>query len=234
MNIKNKMVWVLTVMLGYSLFAMDRQDDVKALYNKILSEKEGRPNKPASSLFLSYKFQPIFDAAKTTGLRQQYKRLLTSSYSDNESFLIESLADSSFILAIAFMQNKYGGGQPFAYKNATSEGTYDISPVIGDYISPDNKKIVMTSYSFFNGLLDALVELNNDPSQRENPHFKSIYEMFVKGLSGAIKRPEAYTLQKLKPLVSKIEDLLYKGNKQVIDAVNTDIIPRLESIINNQ
>ena len=168
MNNIKKMVLILTAMSTISLFAMDNVD-LKALYGRALVEQGTiMPIIKIDSIFVTFKWQDIFNAAEKTGLIAQYKQLLTSS---QRADLIKSFANRNIIALIAFMQNKYGNGEPFVYNKMPLQ-QYEIDPVLGYYNSPKGK-IEITWYSFFNGLLDTLITLSKDPVIQKNDHFKS-------------------------------------------------------------
>lgn len=221
------MVLILTAMSTISLFAMDNVD-LKALYGRALVEQGTiMPIIKIDSIFVTFKWQDIFNAAEKTGLIAQYKQLLTSS---QRADLIKSFANRNIIALIAFMQNKYGNGEPFVYNKMPLQ-QYEIDPVLGYYNSPKGK-IEITWYSFFNGLLDTLITLSKDPVIQKNDHFKSIYAKFEQAFSSFFEEDQdKYRLiSRFKSSVDKVLSLLYKGDRAVMDEVRSDIIPHLDGL----
>lgn len=223
-NKKNIAIVFAIAQIAVFCSAMQQNGDVNELFQKLLvSQGTLNPTNRSNMKYLDHNFQPIFDAARSTGLIAQYKTLLLSQ-SGND--MLSNFIAPAHLQMIAYMQNTYGQGNPFSY-----DGN-GLNVELGTYVGSSNDTIIITRYSFFKGLLDALKSLATDPQSRSNQYFKAMHNEIINNLVTAIANSETQVVTSKFPLLAdKAVELIRAGNKDVIKAIGMQVLKPLEKIV---
>ena len=149
-------------------------------------------------------FQKIFTDAERTGLVFQIEELLTKP----SVIQMNDFVSPEHIQVIAYMQNKYGNGNPFVYNGQTNSNDLSQTAVLGTYRNPSGQVITITRYSFFNTLLEALSKLSS--IQRSNPYFLKMYDVINNNIITALRTSsqpaQQDPRQKLAELLKKVQE----------------------------
>lgn len=210
---KSVAMLVALASIGLSSFAMDQTcgSQVKELYAELLrvqgtdspisissAMKVGHTSIDAQSYrVMSQKafnanlalFTNIFQVATNarTGIMVQYKNLILNP---TESFLMMFL-DFQHLQVIAYMQNVYGHGQPFVFDPTTggilqTGGSSEYHAQLGSYINQQGDSLQITRYGLLNGIIDALISLETDPTILSNQNYSLLCKTLKNELIKAI------------------------------------------------
>lgn len=167
-------------------------------------------------------FQRIFNDAATTGLVAQCEKLLTGP-----SFIqMKDFISPEHIQVIAYMQNKYGNGNPFAYNGQSNTNDVSQTAVLGTYRNPGGQIITITRYSFFNTLLDTMSKLTLQYTT--NPYFRNMYDTINNNLVMALNMSRQPAEQDPK---AKLATLLNKFNEFAQRTMQYNAIASINLII---
>jgi hypothetical protein len=219
---------LLTIMAHFSFTSYATQfgpqvRDAKKNYQSLL-QFQGINNPLDNSAFAQISrvaarqdFQKIFTAAERTGLVFQIEELLTKP----SIIQMNDFISPEHIQVIAYMQNKYGNGNPFVYNGQANNNDLGQTAVLGTYRNPSGQIITITRYSFFNTLLEALYKISYD--QSSNPYFLKMYDIINNNIATALqasKHPAQDPRQKLAELLKKVQEY---GQRSIDLNVSTPI-----------
>lgn len=229
----------------------DVNKNVRELYNELLSiqshfhlnEMKDQLNPKYIVPVRSSFFKPILEEASKTGIDGQYRKIMRGAVNMKKAqalifhhYLPSIFCTSSNLRIIACLQNNHGQDGPSTYsvtRNLETEPQdYHLLPgegnpfywIIGTFISPKTKKsIVVTQYSFFNGLIDTIMRFQNDPEYLKNNKFmenikdiktalikaiaESKYRLYAKYINNKIKSDD-FTTSELNEIIRAMEKVL--------------------------
>lgn len=219
----------LTSYAAYNQFAPQVHDAQKTYELLLQSQSNKNPmeNNPQvaqmSRVAVRQDFQLIFKNAETTGLVAQCEKLLTGS-----SFIqMKDFISPEHLQVIAYMQNKYGNGNPFVYNGPANNNDLSQTAVLGTYKNPRGQVLTITRYSFFNTLLDTLNK--STYSKASNPYFKQMYDTINNNLSTALQLSQKSALQDPR---QKLAGLLNKFNEFAQINIQHNATASIDIIIN--
>lgn len=233
---KNIAIIIAMGQIATASFAMFEPQftDTQQLYTALL-KTQGNTNpmennpavEQASRIARRQNFEFILKNAETTGLIRQCELLLTQPSFINIDYFIspESLQ------VIAYMQNKYGNGNPFTYNEKSDSPNPSESVVLGTYVNPSRQMVNITRYSFLHTLIQTLYTLSVNPQIASNQYFQNIRAQIDNNLSIAIKnsqRPAALDPRiKLSSLVKQIGEVAQRyinlNAMSSIEIMNTEL-----------
>jgi hypothetical protein len=221
------------VLCNVSINAMQSYPSSADLINKftkLVALTKEKPLGTAEKLYVQLfdggrPFRTMFEEAVKTGLVEQYKQILlgTNSHVQNLPNILEAICAPDVLRMIAYLQNVYGGGQPFSYDSVVAVTSGVVNPSIGTYQSPKGK-LNITSYGFLRGLIDAIDSIN--VSVRQNPSVAQTYYARLQTLNSAIdaaiaEQQKINTSAHFDYTVSELRKLVYQGNNQIVSELET-------------
>ena len=163
----------------------------------------------------------LFSNALQTGLMAQYKQLILSNNEKIGYFL-----DKQHLQIMAYMQNTYGGGQPFKYDPSKGPlqagGRSDLLASVGTYTNPQRQQLQMTRYSVLNGIIDAMIALDNE-GQASNANYQKFCSAFKINLLEAIKVAVRHNLLEIEEKIGP-SHLLDTGFLGKLKSITTSIM----------
>ena len=179
-------------------------------------------------------FETLLKNAQQTGLLFQCQQLLTKPGS-----LINDFIKPEHLQVIAYMQNKYGNGNPFVYSGGDNSADLSQSAVLGSYTNPSGQVLTITRYSFFNTLLEALEKLQFDPNLKYvhemNPYFNQMRDTINNNLATAVemaKKPVQDPKVKLADLLKKFNEYAQKRIEMNATGAINMLIQGIEETLN--
>ncbi len=186
-NKKSIIVLLAASQLMTPLFA-GQSKSVNELYNQLLkNQKTINPmtanpqvTQSAADALSKRDLYDLFKWASNTGLTKEYSKILSEP---SNVFSVSKFFNPDHLRVIAYMQNKYGQGQPFQY-SGDKQDTENV--IAGSYNSPKGT-ITITRYGLLKGLLDTLEAMKYDAKNIRNPYFLKTEKMITDNLKKAIK-----------------------------------------------
>ncbi len=184
---KNKAIMFgVIVQMVFSACAME-QESLRDLYKKLLQvqglkDPSGDVNRLGRmDCAPSWYLNTLLTNAKTTGLIKQYQDVLSTEIGAN---VLSFMFEAPCLRNAAYLQNKYGKGNPFVYNGAPDQ--QDVA--IGQYDGPRGM-ITITRYSFINGVLEQADTAGAQLGGNQN--FQKSKATLRNSLMEAIKQAEA-------------------------------------------
>lgn len=163
----------------------------------------------------------IFKAAQggekvlATGLGKQYERFLTE---DTFESILKSFIEPSHLRVVAYMQNVYGDGNPLAYNGNGKSAQKKNDVELGVYINNDDTSIIITRYSFLDGLLKKMHSLHGQGVQT------ALYKNIVENIK--IAQMDILTVRvpnNLLGFTTYVQTLIQDNNVEALVEINNAI-----------